>query len=362
MNLSCTLSGKLKNETKIEIVPVNQKFFRSSPTHLITKTKPALPARFRRPRLLVVGCGDVGERVLQALHGRLAVTVLTSSPDKLPHFRQLGARPMVGNLDQGTSLARLGPWVQNLLHLAPPPTVGRHDWRTQHLLRALRRPARSPALTPTATATPRLLRVVYGSTTGVYGHCHGEVVFEHRSTNPESARALRRVSAEGQIFAAAQSARFRASVLRIPGIYAPNREGGTPLVRLQKGLPVLHSAQDGYTNHIHADDLARACLAALWRGKPQRCYNVCDDSAMKMGDYMDAVANLYGLPLPPRVSWAEAQSLLTPMSLSFMRESRRLDNRRMKTELRFALHWPDVLQGLASQGAGKHSPLKQQGA
>ncbi|EER58339.1 NAD-dependent epimerase/dehydratase, partial [Acidovorax delafieldii 2AN] len=138
----------------------------------------------------------------------------------------------------------------------------------------------------------------------------------------------------------------RASILRIPGIYATDREGGTPEARLRKGTPVLAAQDDVYTNHIHADDLARACLAALWRGRPQRVYNASDVSEMKMGDYFDLAADLYGLPRPPRVPRSTAQEALPVMLLSFMSESRRLDNGRLLGELGLRLRYPTVATGL----------------
>lgn len=140
--------------------------------------------------------------------------------------------------------------------------------------------------------------------------------------------------------------RVRVSILRIPGIYALDREGGTPEARLRKGTPVLEPADDVYTNHIHADDLARACVAALWRGKPQRIYNVNDDSAMQMGDYFDFAADMYGLPRPPRVPRSTAQGQLPLVLLSFMSESRQMDNTRMKQELRLRLQYETVRTGL----------------
>ena len=139
---------------------------------------------------------------------------------------------------------------------------------------------------------------------------------------------------------------MRTSILRIPGIYAGDRAGGTPEARLRKGTPVLAAPDDVFTNHIHADDLARACIAALWRGAAQRVYHVSDDSEMKMGDYFDLAADLYGLPRPPRVPRSTAQEQLPLSLLSFMGESRRLDNTRMRQELRLRLRYPTVVQGL----------------
>ena len=164
----------------------------------------------------------------------------------------------------------------------------------------------------------------------------GERVDETRPLQPRTPRAQRRVDAERAVRHYGRAAHVRASILRIPGIYAPDREGGTPRERLLKGTPVLDAQDDVYTNHIHADDLARAVVAALWRGKPQRVYNASDDTELKMGDYFDLAADLYGLPRPPRVPRGTAQDELPLMLLSFMSESRRLDNERLKQELRLA--------------------------
>jgi nucleoside-diphosphate-sugar epimerase len=192
--------------------------------------------------------------------------------------------------------------------------------------------------------------VVYGSTSGVYGDCAGAVVPETRAVQADTPRAHRRVNAEHHVRFFGRAAGVRASILRIPGIYAPDRDGGTPRARLLKGTPVLMQQDDVYTNHIHADDLARACALALWRGKPQRVYNITDDTRLKMGDYFDWAADLYQLPRPPRVARTGAKEQLPLMLLSFMSESRRLDNQRMKKELRLKLRYATVAQGLAPDG------------
>lgn len=299
----------------------------------------ALPARFRRERILIVGCGDVGKRAAAQLPSRLRVLALTSSTDRVRELRAAGITPLVGNLDEPASLQRMAGLATRILHLAPPPSEQGRDWshdpRTTALTRVLRR--RSPAKS-----------LVYGSTSGVYGDCQGAMVNESRPVQPHTPRALRRVDAERSIRWLGRLG-VRSSVLRIPGIYAPDRVGGTPKDRLLKRTPVLRSADDVYTNHIHANDLARACVAALWRGKAQRIYNVNDDTTLKMGDYFDLAAELMGLPKPPRVSRTSATEALPLMLLSFMSESRRLDNTRMKRELRLRLAYPTVREGLSPQ-------------
>lgn len=305
----------------------------------------ALPARFRRQRVLIVGCGDVGLRTAGQLGAptsqRVRLLALTSSPERVRLLRACGITPLVGNLDDSASLKRLAGLAHRVIHLAPPPTdrqgASDRDPRSLALVQALR--LRTP---------PQAL--VYGSTTGVYGDCKGHRVDETRTVNPHTPRAQRRVDAENLMRFLGRSG-VRVSILRIPGIYAPDREGGTPRERLLKGTPVLVSKEDVYTNHIHANDLARACTAALWRGQPQRVVNVTDDTDLKMGDYFDLAADLFGLPKPPRISRHDAHTALPLMLLSFMSESRRIDNTRMKRELRLRLRYPHVREGLSPQSA-----------
>jgi nucleoside-diphosphate-sugar epimerase len=180
----------------------------------------------------------------------------------------------------------------------------------------------------------------------VYGDCGGRWVDEASPAQPQTPRAWRRVDAEATVRWFGRITGSRSTVLRIPGIYAPDREGGTPRARLERGTPVLRVEDDVYTNHIHADDLARACVLALWRARSQRVVNVVDDTELKMGDYFDLAADLYGLPRPPRIARDAAGDRLPVMLLSFMSESRRLHNQRMKAELGLRLHYPTVAEGL----------------
>ena len=271
------------------------------------------------------------------LPSRVRVLALTSSPQRVAVLRERGITPLLGNLDQPKSVARLAALADRVIHLAPPPQEELKDWRldprTRTLTRALARRASPGSL-------------VYGSTSGVYGDCQGARIQETRAVAPHTPRAYRRVDAEDWVRLYGRQAGVPVHILRIPGIYANDREGGTPHTRLLKGTPVLRREDDVYTNHIHADDLARACLAALWRGRPQRVSHVCDHTELKMGDYFDLAADLYGLPRPPRIAREGADAHLPLMLLSFMSESRRLDNSRMLKELRLQLRYPTVAEGL----------------
>ena len=291
------------------------------------------PTRFKRPTLLIVGCGDVGLRVAKLLRARWRLIALTSSPARGAALRAAGVVPLVGNLDAPATLARLAGLSDAVLHLAPPPLRGVSDPRTANLLHALAR-------------KPGLRRIVYASTSGVYGDCGGARFNETRAVAPASDRARRRVDAEQRLRVFGRATGVRVTLLRIPGIYASDREGGQPRERVARGTPVLAADDDVFTNHIHADDLARACVAALHRGLPQRVVHASDDTELKMADYFDLVADLAHLPRPPRMTFAEAAQSLSPMQMSFMAESRRLDNTRLKRELRLRLVYPTVATGL----------------
>jgi nucleoside-diphosphate-sugar epimerase len=293
--------------------------------------------RSRRPTVLIVGCGDVGLRVVRLLAPRWRVLALTSSTERMPVLRAAGALPLWGDLDQPGTLGRLAALARTVLHLAPPPGQGLDDPRTAALLRALARGG-------------VVQRLVYGSTTGVYGDCRGEWIDETRTPAPATDRARRRVAAEGRLRHFGRHSGCSVSLLRIPGIYALDRPGGQPADRLARRMPVLLAAEDVFTNHIQADDLARACVRAMTLGRPQRVVNVCDDSDLRMGDYYDLAADLAGLPRPPRVSREQARAQFSPMQWSFMNESRRIGNARLKRELKLSLRHPTVREGLGAAG------------
>ncbi len=285
-----------------------------------------------KPRLLIIGCGDVGMRLLPLLRERFRVFALTSQPARAAELRAAGAIPVIGNLDQPASLRRLKGLAQWLVHLAPPKAEGEMDSRTRNL----------------AAILPDKCRLVYVSTTGVYGDCGGAEFDECRPVAPQNARAIRRVAAENLLRDWARTSQSRLSILRVPGIYAADR---LPLERLRKGSPALTAAEDVYTNHIHADDLASLICLALFRAKPSRVYHAVDDSDLKMADYFDLVADQFGLPRAPRLTRAELMQQVSPVQLSFMSESRRLKNQRIRRELGMRLRYPDVQAGVAAARA-----------
>lgn len=287
-------------------------------------------------RVLIVGCGNVASRALPWLRRRFRVYALVRRSDNCGALREAGVMPVRADLDDRRSLMRLAGLADTVLHFAPPPTQGETDPRTRRLLAALGAGASLPQ------------RLVYISTTGVYGDCAGALVAETRPLAARNPRARRRVDAEQQLRAFGRRSGVRVGMLRAPGIYASDR---LPLERLRRGDPVLTAEDDVFTNHIHARDLADAACLAIFRARSGRAYNASDDSELKMGEYYDAVADAFALPRPPRCPRATIGERLSPLTLSFMNESRRLDNRRLKSELRLRLRYPSVVDGLRAAHA-----------
>lgn len=283
-------------------------------------------------RLLIIGYGEVAERTAPLLASTHRLYALTRSREKVARIESVGITPITGDLDAPHTLRRLAGLAHDIIHFVPPQNEGDRDRRTAHLLAALGSRQSLP------------YRVVYISTSGVYGDCAGAEVAETRRLNPQTARARRRLDAERQLRAWGIRNKVCVSILRVPGIYGPGR---LPLARIRAQTPALYADDDVYTNHIHIDDLARICAAALRRGRPNRVYNCGDDSQLKMGEYFDLVADAFALPRPPRVSRAQALSQLPQLLLSFMSESRRLVSERAKKELRVRLAYPEVEKGVA---------------
>lgn len=294
--------------------------------------------------VLIAGFGDIGERVARALSPSHRVMALIRNPDRQVGVAGAGAQPLLGDLDDVASLEAIAGLASTVFHFAPPPNSGADDPRTANLLIAL-----------SAGVLPR--QVVYISTTGVYGDCKGEWIDESTGLNPESDRGRRRVAAEQRLNVWARENGVKLAILRAPGIYALNR---LPLERIRARTPAITSAEDSWSNHIHAEDLARAAVSAyafLASGKShidQLVFNVVDDSQLKMGDYFDLVADHFNLDRPPRVSRIDVEPQVSSAMFSFMRESRRIRNNKLKATLDFSFNYPtvgDFFAGLAKSGA-----------
>lgn len=279
----------------------------------------------------IVGCGDIGLRVavLEQVAGRRVMALARSEASALRLARK-GIETVAGDLDRPDSLRGLPSGAATLYYFAPPPPTGGDDPRLAALLVSL-----------DGLALPR--RVVYISTSGVYGDCGGAWVDEDWPPNPRSERGKRRAAAESCLKAWAGVHGVDAVILRVPGIYGPGR---LPVGRIQRGVPVVREEESPWSNRIHADDLAQACFLAARRGRAGGVYNVSDGTPSTMADYFYRVADCLGLPRPRAISMQAAQASLGPGILSFLEESKRLDNRRMLEELGVVLRYPDLASGL----------------
>lgn len=277
------------------------------------------------PSALLAGCGDVGLRVARRLCalGR-EVTAIVRDRQKAPPLAALGAQLRFEDLDEPGDVGD----VPLLFWFAPPPDSGERDARLRGWL---------------AVQSGRIGRIVYISTSAVYGDCNGRWIDEDEPLAPRSARGMRRADAERALLEAQARGGAEAVILRVPGIYGPGR---LPVERLRCGLPVLSAAQAPYSNRIHANDLAAAALHAAAFGRAGRAYHVADGTPTTMADYFIRCARLLDLPEPPQLGFEDARRALTPAMWSFMEESKRLRTERLREELRFSPRYPDLDSGL----------------
>lgn len=283
--------------------------------------------------IFIAGCGYIGRRVAkleQAEESRVVAMVRSDSSAKA--LRQEGIDVVMGDLDDPALIKELSLVGSIVYYFVPPPPEGLIDSRMDRFLSCLN-----------LSSLPE--RVVLISTTGVYGNCKGEWVREDRLPAPEADRAKRRLSAETILSEWGKANSIPVIILRVPGIYGP---GKLPEKRLRKGLPVLSEEDAPFSNRVHADDLARACLAAARKGKDGGIYNISDGHPTTMTDYFYKVADHLGILRPPAISLDEARRELSEGMLSYLAESKRLDNRKMLEELGVELAYPDLERGLSS--------------
>lgn len=281
--------------------------------------------------VLIVGCGYVGQRVMRLLQrDNVPVTGLVKSAATAQQLESAGVTAMRADLDDALPAGALADF-REIFYFAPPPRQGDVDTRMTRFLQAL------------ADSRPR--RIVYISTSAVYGDCHGDWITEAQPVGPTTGRGRRRLDAEQQLTAWCEAHAVQWTILRVPGIYGPDK---LPLARLEQGLPVLREADAPYTNRIHGDDLAMICITAMRADVCNTVFNVSDGHPSNMTDYFFHVADAAGLPRPPTVSRAEAANVLSEGMLSFLADSRRMKNDKLLDQLQVTLRYPDLESGLAA--------------
>ncbi len=281
--------------------------------------------------VLIVGCGDIGERVARLYEQKkVPVAGLVRSAESVARLRQAGITPVQVDLAKNAFSGDLPTADATVFYLAPPPGEGDSDPLIHRFLDFI-----------PPDALPQKLMLL--STTAVYGDCQGEWITEQRPVNPQTVRGRRRLDAEQTTREWSANTGVPIVILRVGGIYGPGR---LPLARIKKRLPILCEAESPYTNRIHQDDLASVCLAAAEHGRAGEVYNVSDGQPGTMSRYFKDIAKAHGLPVPPEVSLEKAQQVMSAGMLSYFKESRRLDNRKMVEELGVVLRFPDLEMGL----------------
>lgn len=281
--------------------------------------------------VFISGCGDIGERVAKlCMTGGLKVYALVRSEEKAQHLQQLGIQPVMGDLDNPSSLKKLPLSNGTVFHFAPPPSSGQTDPRVDHLLAAI----------DVGNCPEKIVAI---STTAVYGDCQGAWITEQTPVNPQTDRGKRRLYGEHAFSAWGKQHDVPVVILRLGGIYGPRR---LPIERIKKGLPILKENLSPFTNRIHEDDLANICVLAAEKAPAGAIYNVSDGKPGTMSRYFKDIAAALDLPLPSEVDMEEAQKVLSPGMLSYLQESRRIDNTKLIKELGVQLKYPDFHQGL----------------
>jgi nucleoside-diphosphate-sugar epimerase len=296
-----------------------------------TRLKPPMKTVF------IVGCGDIGERIAticqQKKHDQKKIPVfgLVRSAASVKRLQQANITPVQAGLAHIDSPDKLPTAEATVLYLAPPPGEGETDPLIRRFLNAI----------PMGAPPEKLVLL---STTAVYGDCQGEWITEEHPVNPQTARGRRRLDAEQAAREWSEKTGVPVVILRVGGIYGPGR---LPIARIEQGLPILKETESPFTNRIHQDDLAQICVAAAERGVAGEVYNVSDGQPSTMSRYFKDIAQAHGLPMPPEVSLDEAEKVMSAGMLSYLKESRRMDNRKLVEELGVVLGYPDLGAGLA---------------
>ncbi len=283
-------------------------------------------------QVTIIGCGDIGESVVKILLAKkCGVNLLVRSSARREYLEKYGVDISQIDLDR-EDMSQLKTAAKRVIWLAPPPQSGCREPRVQRWLQSLNH-----------GALPE--KIVYISTSGVYGDCGGAWVDESRPVNPQADRSKRRVDAERQIEAWCQQHQVPYVILRVAGIYG---EGRWPLARIKRGDPVVAPQEAAFSNRIHQDDLAQACVAALLRDGAQGIINVSDGQPSTMSDYFQQIAKAFCLPELQEITLSEALQQLSPAMLSYVTESRRIDNRKMVKLLALKLKYPTLEDALGA--------------
>jgi nucleoside-diphosphate-sugar epimerase len=286
----------------------------------------------------IFGCGDIGRRIAKALIDEspsdYKISGCVHSIQSQQQAASLGVRCNIVDLDKlgsDVSIDITACRGAELYYTVAPQKQGLNDQRSDSLIKHF------------MEADIRPSKVVVISTTGVYGDCDGDWVCELSSTEPKTERGRRRLDLERQWLAWGESQGVAIVVLRVPGIYAFDR---LPRKRLEQKTPVVRASECGFSNRVHADDLARMCLLAMRKATAGEVYNATDGTPGKISEYLQAAAQALGYPSLPEISMSQAEQQLSEGMLSYLSESRKISSQKIVNQLGYQMLYPDFKQGL----------------
>jgi len=281
------------------------------------------------PQPIIIGCGFLGGYLTRLLrdHQQSPVCVVQSQSSHAK-LVQDGFHAVIYDLDQVAKNVDFDLKNHTVYYLAPPSHSDEKDHRIDHFL--------------TLCETDQPSKIVYISTSGVYGDCQGNWVTEDQPLAPISSRAKRRVYAEKALLDYCSKYDCDYMILRVGGIYGPNR---LPIDRL-KDITVICPEEAPHSNRIHVADLASVCYSAMASSIQNEIINVSDGHPTSMSDYYYKIADFANLPRPKCVPLAQAEEKLSAGMLSFIKESRRLSIDKMNSLLGVEIQFPTLESGL----------------
>jgi len=284
-------------------------------------------------KVFIAGCGYIGERIARShIESGGEVACLVRSPELASRLESDGFTTVVSSLDDLTTIPALNLADKVLFYLVPPPGGGISDSRARNFIAQI-------------TETGKPARIIYMSATSVYSGIDGDIVTEESLANPDSAMGKRRLDAEMAFREYGTAQDVPIIILRVSGIYGPGR---LPLMQISQGQPLLNEDESGPSNRIHADDLATVTIAAADNGVNGDIFNVSDGHPSSMTSYFNACADALGLPRQPQVGLEIARQVMSPLMLSYVSQTRVVDNRKMLERLKVNLRYVSLAEGIAA--------------
>lgn len=280
--------------------------------------------------IIIVGNGYVGSRVAKIWSQTNPVTIVSRSDTNIPADLDWSFAQRDLDTNSADSLPNTADSI--LYYFVPPPRQGIHDPHIQNLLQSI-----DPAQLPK--------KLIFISTTGVYGDNHGDWVTEQTPPAPQFPRAHRRLHGETTLQYWAVAHGISWTILRLPAIYGP---GKIPLEAVKSARPVICREHSPWVNRIYIDDLVSFCVAAGKKSEVEGIFNISDGNPALMTDYFFKIADVFGYARPPAITLNQAREEFSEGMLSYLLESRRIKADAAIKAFAVSLQYPDLDAGLAA--------------